>query len=53
MFTDLIVKFLMWMEKHDDLVMKAIIFGLSFSVGLLLLKVIMVFPEFIKELIWR
>ena len=53
MFTDLIVKFLMWMEKHEDFVMKAVIFGLSVVVTIMFIAAILAIPEFIKDIIGR
>lgn len=52
MFTDLFIKFLMWMEKHGDLVGKVITFTLACCIAILIVKIIIVFPSFIK-LIWR
>lgn len=51
MITDLFVKFLMWMEKHEDLVFNIIIFVSSCLLTLMIINTIALIPSFIK-LIW-
>lgn len=53
MFTDLFIKFLNWIDKHGDLVMKVLIFAVSVEAVIMFVAAILAIPEFIKELIGR
>lgn len=49
MFTDLFIKFLMWTEKHEELIKRLVVLVFSFFITYAILASIWVFAQ----LIWR